>query len=169
LERTDSDVAGRYQRLVAQISNPTLRDLIEWRLDMRTIIAALRRRLSGMGPPSGVGQWVEKIRRHYQHPTFQLQGRYPWIGRFDQLLRDGRALEAQRLIFEVNYREFDQWNPPDMFSFEALLVYLAKWEIIDRWTSLDEAAGRDRFDTILKETLGEYARLFESDRPVGVE
>ncbi len=160
LDRTDDDVARTYQRLVSEISNPTLLEMIQRRMDTRTVIAALRRRRAGLSPPTGVGQWVEKIRNHYQHPEFQLQSRYPWIGRFDQLLTTGQALEAQRLIFEFNNRELDELPPHDMFSFEAVLVYLARWEIIDRWTSLDAEAGQVRFETMIEETLGEHAQLF---------
>jgi hypothetical protein len=161
LEQTDEDIAQSYQRLIGEISNTTLLELIQRRMDTRTIIAAVRRRRAGMPAPTGVGQWVDKIRRDFQHPQFQLQTLYPWIGRFDQLLGEGQALEAQRIIFEFNYRELEELAPDDMFSFEALLIYLARWEIIDRWTSLDEAAGKTRFETMIRETLGEHAHLFE--------
>lgn len=161
LDRSDDDVAISYQRLISEISNSFLLELVRRRMDTRTIIAAVRRRRAGMSPPTGLGQWVDKIRRDYQHPQFQLQTLYPWIGRFDQLLNEGQALEAQRIIFEFNYRELEELAPNDMFSFEALLIYLARWEIIDRWTSLDEAAGKTRFETMIRETLGEYAHLFE--------
>ena len=43
------------------------------------------------------------------------------------------------------------------FSFEAVLLYLARWEIVDRWTSRDADAGLVRFDQMIEETLGEYA------------
>ncbi|MDP1562136.1 MAG: DUF2764 family protein [Pirellulaceae bacterium] len=161
LERTDDDVAQSYHRLIGEISNATLLELIQHRMDTRTIIAAIRRRRAGMPPPTGVGQWVDKIRRDFQHPQFQLQTLYPWIGRFDQLMGEGQALEAQRIVFEFNYRELEELAPNDMFSFEAILIYLVRWEIIDRWTSLDEAAGKTRFETMIRETLGEYAHLFE--------
>ena len=39
------------------------------------------------------------------------------------------------------------------FSFETILLYLARWEIVDRWTRLDAAPGRQRFDRLLAQTL----------------
>jgi len=164
LGRTGQEVARAYQQLRQEISNETLLEMIEIRMDTRTIIAALRRRRAGLSPPFGVGQWGEKIRRHYQHPEFQLQGRYPWIGRMDQLMAEGQAMEAQRLLFDVSYRQLDRMSQRYTFSFEAVLFYLARWEIIDRWTSRDAAVGKERFETMIRETLGEHAHLFESAR-----
>jgi hypothetical protein len=39
-------------------------------------------------------------------------------------------------------------------------LYLARWEIIDRCTSRDAEAGRERFDNLITETLGDYANLY---------
>jgi hypothetical protein len=168
LDHTDDDVARAYHRLQQEITNPTLWTLIERRLDTRTLVAALRRRRAGLSPPKGVGQWLEKIRRNYHHPEFQLEGRYPWIGRFDQLIGQGQALAAERMMFEYTYQQVAELQPADPFAFEAVLVYLARWELIERWTSLDAVAGQQRFETLIKETLGEYAQLFAVD-PIAAE
>ncbi|MBX3416784.1 MAG: DUF2764 family protein [Pirellulaceae bacterium] len=161
LDRTDEDVAKGYHEMMARISNETLREMIEFRMDTRTIIAAVRRRRAGLPPPTGVGQWVEQIRGNYDHPEFRLQGRFGWIGKLDQALQSGEAMVAQRLLFEANYRNWARMAERFTFSFEAVLLYLARWEIIDRWTSRNESAGKLRFETMITETLGEYAHLFK--------
>lgn len=163
LDRTDEDVALAYRRILRETSNPTLREMIEVRMDTRTVIAAVRRRRAGLPPPTGVGQWVEQIRRNYQHPEFNLQGHYAWIGKLDELLAAGDAMAAQQLLFDSHYRQWYRMSQRYTFSFEAVLFYLARWEIIDRWTSRDASAGRARFETMITETLGEYAHLFGHD------
>lgn len=161
IDRKDEEVVRTYQTLLLSINNAALRELITLRMDTRTIIAALRHRRAGMPPPIGVGQWLEHIRRNYHHPEFQLQGHFDWIGKFDQMLGAGDARGAQRLLFETSYRTWTRMSERYNFSFEAVLFYLARWEIIDRWTSSDENAGKERFETMITETLGEYAHLFK--------
>lgn len=163
LDQTDEDVAVKYKQLEKDITNSTLWKMIEYRMDVRTIVAAIRRKRVGLPAPTGVGQWVEHIRRNYQHPEFQLQDRFGWIGKFIACLDSNDALAAQRLLFESNYQYWTRMNQQVTFSFEAVLLYLARWEIIDRWTSRDAQAGQERFQTILTETLGEYAHLFQQD------
>lgn len=160
LNRTDEDVARSYQEIMQVINNATLREMIEVRMNTRTLIAAVRRRRQGLPPPKGVGQWVDHIARNYQDPGFRLQGQYRWIEPLADLLKQGDAIGAQRLLFETNYRQWSQMAERFTFSFEAVLLYLARWEIIDRWTSRDAQAGQQRFEKIIRETLGEYANLF---------
>lgn len=161
IDRTDEDVAEKYKQFEKEISYSTLWHMIEYRMDVRTIVAAIRRRRVGLPAPSGVGQWVEHIRRNYQHPDFQLQERFGWVSKFATFMDSGDALAAQRLLFESNYQHWSRMNQQYTFSFEAVLLYLARWEIIDRWTSRDSQAGQERFHTIITETLGEYAHLFQ--------
>jgi hypothetical protein len=160
LDRTDQEVMATYNKLMAEISNPLLRELVESRMDTRTISSGLRRRRAGLPPPPGVGKWVNHIRRHYNHPEFNLQGRYPWIGRLDRLIDEGDAMGAQHLLFDFNYALWSRMAEQYTFSFEAVILYLARWEIIDRWTSRDADRGRARFEQLITETLGDYAHLF---------
>src|SRR5690606_40049549 len=107
-------------------------------------------------------QWGDHIRRTYNEPEFNLAGRYPWIGQLDSLLASGDALGAQRLLCGISYTQWNRMAERYTFSFETILLYLARWEIIDRWTSRNTEAGQIRFESILTETLGDYAQLFQS-------
>jgi hypothetical protein len=160
LDRSDEEFIANHEELMGRISNATLREMIRVRVDIRTLVSALRRRRAGLPAPPGVGQWVEHIRRNYTEPEFNLGGRYPWIGQFDEFLANGDALSAQRLLFGLSYTRWCRMAERHTFSFETILLYLARWEVIDRWTSRDFDAGKLRFESILTETLGEYAQLF---------
>jgi hypothetical protein len=160
LDNTDEQVIRRYQRLMTTVSNSLVRQLINHRIDVRTIISALRRRRAGDGPPPGLGQWVDHIRRNWNHPEFNLGGRYPWISEVERLIGEGQARETQRLLFGAIYRTWSQLAECYTFSFETVILYLARWEIIDRWTSQNIDRGRERFDKLITETLGVYANIY---------
>jgi hypothetical protein len=160
LDRSDAEVIARYEALMKSVSSPLVQQVINTRIDVRTIISALRRRRAGSPPPPGVGRWVDHIRRHWNHPEFQLGGRYPWIGDVQRMIGEGRARETQRLLFGVVYRTWSQMAERYTFSFEAVILYLARWEIIDRWTSQNLETGRQRFDKLITETLGAYANIY---------
>ncbi len=160
LDRTDQEVVTHYQQLMNDIGNPLVRELINNRIDVRTIVTAIRRRRADGTPPPGVGQWVDHIRRNWTQPGFALAGRYPWIGEIERLIAQGSPMEAQRRLFMEHWRDWSRMAERYTFSFEAVILYLARLEIIDRWTSRNAEAGRQRFEELITETLGEYGNLY---------
>jgi hypothetical protein len=159
LDRSEQNVIDDYERLQDQIHHPVVLRIVDDRINMRTIVSALRRRRDGEGPPRGVGRLVRPIRGRWQEPQFGLQRQFPWIESFEQRMSAGEAVEAERILYEFSWDSCRRMASQFHFSFEAVLLYVARWSIVDRWTSRDIDAGRARFDQLLEETLGEYAEL----------
>lgn len=159
IDRTDEAVVQAYQHLRQSIHNPLVLQLVRHRTDIRTIVSALRRRRDGLGPPPGIGRLVEPIRRNWQHPQFNLQQKHPWIEAFAARMEAGEAVQAERILLEVTWKNWARLATDYTFSFEAVLLYLARWAILERWTTRNLDEGRERFDRLVEETLGEYAKL----------
>lgn len=152
-ERSDDDVQREYERLMKSITNTLVRDIINHRMDVRTITCALRRRRLGLDPPTAVGQYVEHIRKHWHHPDFRLPREHQWIPRVREALDASDSLLVERQLLSATWNRWVQLADEFYFSFETILLYLARWEIVDRWTRLDESSGRQKFDTLLTQTL----------------
>lgn len=152
-ESTDGDVASEFERLMISITNGLVRDIINHRMNVRTITCALRRRRLGLDPPSAVGQYVDHIRKHWHQPDFRLALEHPWITRVRERLEANQSLAVERELLSATWNRWVRLADNFHFSFETILLYLARWEIVDRWTRLDESAGRQRFDAILAQTL----------------
>lgn len=159
VDRTDDEVIARYEHLMKTIANPLVRKLINHRIEVRTIVSGLRRRRNGDGPPPGVGELAQTIARNWQHPQFNLQGQHPWIAEFDERFSAGEALAAQRILYRVVWDRWRRLAERYYFSFETVLLYLARWSIVDRWVSQNDDVGRERFESLIEETLGEYAHI----------
>lgn len=156
-ERSDADVQREYDRLMKVINNPLAREMINHRMDVRTITSGLRRRRRGLDPPSVVGRCVEPIRKNWQHPDFNLARDHPWIPLVRRHLKANRPLESERQLLHATWDRWVRLSDQYYFSFETILLYLARWEIVDRWTRLDASLGRQQFDELLMETLGDHA------------
>lgn len=159
LDRTDDEVIARYDHLMHTIDNRLVRRLINDRMNVRTVVSAIRRRRSGLTPPRGVGQFVDHIRRNWQHPDFKLGGRLPWVAEMQEHMAAGTAAAGDDLLLSTNWQFWTNLSLDYTFSFEAVILYLARWEVIDRWTTRDHEAGRQRFEHLITETLGEYEHL----------
>jgi hypothetical protein len=157
---TDEEVIDRYEQLLATNRHPLMREMISTRFEVRTVMAGLRRRRKDLTPPVGIRPLSTVIDRNWDHPTFKLEHRFPWIAEMDALLGAGDLTAVQRLLHDIGWRHWgrlaQRYSP---FSFEAVLLYLIRWEIVYRWTRRDAPAGARKFAELVTETLGEYANL----------
>jgi hypothetical protein len=160
-DQSDEEVMRRYDVLMATVTNSLARHLVSFRMDVRTIMSALRRRRRGLPPPAGVGQWLEHIRRHWTVPHFNLERQHSWVGEAERLLDRGEPLEVERLLLDATWREWARLANHYHFSFETILLYLARWEIVDRWVRLDWELGREKFEKLVTEALDAHGHLYD--------
>jgi hypothetical protein len=154
----DARLLQAAQGFFAVVSNPTLRQLVAQRLDLRTILAALRRRHRGeneppRGQPWGFGPWVATIERRWKEPTFGLEAVFPWIRELGRLLEAGDLVTLERTLFAVIWKELDRLAFGHNFDFEAVVIYVARWALVDRWSHYDATAAQARFDNLVKASL----------------
>lgn len=161
LDRTDEDVCVHYDEIMSTIHNPLVREVVTTQTCIRTIVSAIRRRKMGLGPPPGVEPWSGYIARNWKHPDFRLGARFPWIGELDRILNGDSPLESERTLHNVSWETWKRLGERYHFSFEAVILYLVRWEIVYRWISRDAAAGRERFEHLVTEAMGEYANLYQ--------
>ena len=140
--------------------------MVEFLINQRTIIAALRRRHLGLSAPGsgelwGVGRWVGHIGRNWDDPDFKLGPLYPWIPQARAHLEAGEALALDRLLKNTIWDRMDRMAEGDAFGFEALLAYLFKWDILDQWLSYDKEEAKTRFEELVGEVTGDQAQPFE--------
>ena len=158
---SDGEVVEQYDRIIQNLENPVAREIVEFRMDTRTILSGLRRRRRGLPPPPGVGHWTGHIRRHWQQRDFVLSWRFPWIDEVETLLGTDRVLEIHRILLGNAWQHWRRLAEEHMFNFESLLLYLARWEVVARWTGLDSDLGATRFEELIEEATCEHRNIFQ--------
>jgi hypothetical protein len=158
VEQSVEDICRRYEELMEN-RQPLIRQIVNHRINVRTIVAALRRRRDGLSPPAAVGELVNDIQRNWNDPTFGLGRRFPWVEPFAEHMLAGETTKAERTIFEFSWQMWSRMAAEFTFSFEAVPLYVARWEIVSRWTTRDMETGKQRFEHLMQETLGEYVAL----------
>ncbi|MGI9413141.1 MAG: hypothetical protein ACR2PM_05705, partial [Hyphomicrobiales bacterium] len=165
----ERDVIDRGRTALSRIDNETLQVIVRDRLELRTCVAALRRRMRGDGPPPpetpwGFGRWVGHISRNWTEPGFRLDGVFPWLREADRLMREDDTIALERLILEQSYMRLRRQAGEHEFDFEAVVIYVLKWNIVDRWGRYNAEAAARRFDDLTRAGLGAYATLsFEGE------
>ncbi len=158
--RTDEEMIASYKEMEEIKSHPALQDFFEFPVDQRTIMAALRRRHRGMpapspGEPWGVGGLVGHIERNWDDPYFKLDAVHAWIPQARSHLEAGETLALERLLKNMLWDRTDRSAEPYDFGFRAVLVYIAKWDILNQWLSYNVEAAKTHFEELVAEVTDE--------------
>ncbi len=160
-ESNEAAVVKRYIELMDGITYPLLREMLTIMGDVRMIMTTLRRRRRGLGPAIvGIGQWCEHIRRNFNRPDLGLGHVFPWIPQVDAMLEAGDLLAITRHNIGSVWAYLRKRAEEFYFSFEAVVLYTSRWEIIRHWQDLKPERGRVIFETLIKEALGNHANIY---------
>ncbi len=165
LDTSDHEVVERAEKVIPTLRYERLRQVATWRMEIRTVVAALRRRAAGVPVGEleenwGYGRWVWHIEQNWGRPDFGLANAVPYIVPFQQLIEQRDALALERAILDTVIKELARVADMHHFDFESVALYVLRWDIIARWTGHDQQRAQERFDRLVDEGLGEYADLF---------
>jgi hypothetical protein len=154
-ERSDEEIVARAREVIPTLRNAFVRDLVVWRLELRTLVAALRRRLRGQAAPPvhtrwGYGRWLAHVHKYWNEPHFRLERVFPWLPEAWTLLESGDTLGMERLLIGIGWEHLERLSDGHHFDFEAVLLYTQRWSLIARWTSYDGEAALARFDELVE-------------------
>ena len=162
---TDADFIQRAKLLTENIDNGFVAKLVQERLELRTVMAALRKRKRGdLAPapdePWGVGRWIDHMRRFWNEPDFRLANVFPWITEANRLINADDSLGLERLILNEVWQSLGRASEEHYFDLEAVIIYVMRWDVIARWTSYEGEPAVQRFNNLVSSGLGEYAQVF---------
>lgn len=149
-------IAARLKRALSVIDQPVLREFVEFRLDMLTILAALRIRQARINPAQsadawGLGRWVKHIETHWESPDFRVGTVYPWVLEAGSYLAASDAVALDRLLMDVVWQRLTRLGDANPFGFEAITAFVFKWDILQSWLLRDAGKSKQRFQKLIDE------------------
>lgn len=160
---SDAKIAAEAERVIQSIDNPLLRETIIWRMELRTLMTAIRRRKLGMDAPSkdelwGYGQVVPFIRKNWQTDDFALSHRFAWIKKAKTLFETEQSVELEKLLLNLSWQHYESIGHAHYFDFEAVVIYVLRWNIVHRWVQCDEEITMQQFEQLVNDGLADYLK-----------
>jgi hypothetical protein len=162
--RTTEQIVAMYDEVMATTRNRDLRETVDFRMNMRTVMVALRLRRQGRRAPSGrrwgTGPYTRIIETRWAEPEFGLAAVFPWIPEAQAFLDQGDAMELEQLLMGQSWRKLSQIADASPFGFEQVFAFTYKWGILHRWLSYDAEKARERFEELISEVTIDHQNLF---------
>lgn len=157
LDQDEVSLVAKANRLMAELHDPDIKSWLLWRMDIRSILAAMRRRKEGQGAPKdflwAYGNYIHHIQRNWASPCFKLEGRYPFLSDIERHFQAGESYKLEQCLLKVIWHFYKTRTPNKDNGFSAVILYLMKWDLIDRWRQYDKEIGAQRFQQLVSACL----------------
>ena len=143
---------------IKSINNQFIKNIIIWRLELRIILAALRMRHLGQktAPAKkifGFDYWYFIMTKNWHQPDLGLSKQLPWLSEANELLIANKTMKLERLLFSVVWEHYHRQSFGHYFNFEAVVIYVLRWDIVSRWSSNSKELAVERFNDLLDKEL----------------
>ncbi len=143
---------------IESINNHFIKTIVIWRLELRIILAALRLRKQGLDKAPdqkilGFDYWQSAIKHNWHQVDFGLSNRLPWLTEADTLLKAHKSLELENLLFSLVWDHYHQQSFGHYFNFEAVIIYVLRWNIINQLSNRDKQLSTQRFTNLVDAEL----------------
>lgn len=149
------------------LNMPFINELIHWFFNLRSLFVALRLRKTDSSPPANPqeywsSQWNARLIKNWDMPDFDLKSIYPWLTAINSKLSNqdrsitGQAAFIEDTLLTLIWKHLDSIEARHFYDFEALIIYLMRWNIVNYWSQFNEKIASDRIrelaDNILVES-----------------
>ncbi len=169
LDVTEDDAAflERAGRVVSSLRGEDLRRAARDRLEIRTLIAALRRRHAGEDAPAddlrwGYGRFVDVIRANWGSPDFGVGRAFPWVLAAREKLEAGDTVGFERIALEAAWNSGTRCELGHAFDYEAVIFYVLRWSLNERWSRYDADTAGTRFAGLLDAAFENYEPEYQA-------
>jgi hypothetical protein len=138
--------------------HPFIDEIIYWYFDLRSLLVALRMRNAKQPVPENTRdcwftRWSMLLTVNWNEPDFGLKNVYPWILDVNTRLVNNESDILEETLLKQLWKHLDSVEKRHYFDFEAVIIYLLRWDIVNYWSQFDEAAAIKRFNDMTSVAL----------------
>jgi hypothetical protein len=163
-EWTDGQIVRSTKALLPHLKSETLKHAVEFVINLRTIVAALRRRKLGENSPPrtdwGYSPWIKRIERHWTEPDFGLGSAVHWLSEARRLWDGDDSVELERLVLVESWKQFSRLSNGHYFDFPAVVLYVLRWSLINRRVNYDRENAQNHFNLLIDDGIANFDKLF---------
>ena len=142
----DENLTEDFYRQALASRNRFVRDYFRFDLNVRNAKVRYLNEALGRDPKKDVIVLTED----------DSQDEFEEVSKLDAVLHGKDILERERGIDDLMWDKIDEMTTYDYFDLEAILGFLAKLHIVERWYILDEKTGREMFRKLVDEVRGTF-------------
>lgn len=165
-DTTDQEFIQHASAILEAIQDDFLKNILFWRLELRTVVTALRKRHQGLtAEPEqaslGIGRWLPFIRKHWDQSDFMIGRQLPWLEDVSRLIAGNQSLKLETYLLNLIWQHYARQGNGHDFDFAAVVIYVLRWDVIKRWAHCRAELASQRFASLLDHCLDKVEMAFD--------
>jgi hypothetical protein len=140
----DSELTPAFYAEAGQQSLPFLRDYFDFDRNVRN------RKVRYLNKQLGRPEEEDLVRLREEEPEFEQEATV------DAALGEVDLISREKALDDIAWAWLDEYAMFHYFDLTAVLAYVAKLRIVNRWLALDEKKGRELFKRLVEEVKGTF-------------
>lgn len=138
--------------------NPFVNDIVNWYCDIRSLFAALRLRRNAQSPPANkqdywLGRLSLRLINNWNDPEFGLRFVYPWLPEVNRQIAGDEVSALEEILISQLWKHLGVLEGGHYFDFEAVLIYVLRWDIVNYWAQFSEKEAVVRMNELAERAL----------------
>ena len=153
----EDDILLSYYNYTTHTDHAGLRAWYQLNLDLQSLMTALVARKNGWNVADYVtdeGEFFDALRTNTAS-DFGLAASMPFVTDVIKIANETDPVEKEKKMDALKWTWLDEHTFFEPFDITALIAYLARTELLDRWALLDVEQGKARFTEIIENLRGE--------------
>lgn len=153
----EDEMLLRYYTYAVGSKDPEVGAWYQFNFDLQNVMTALVARKNGWKVSDyvkGKGELCDAL-RNSTAADFGLSGVMPFVNDIISIAEETDPVKKEKKMDALKWEWLDEHTFFEPFGLTALIAYLARTEILERWALLDPQQGRERFTQIIDDLRGE--------------
>ena len=133
--------------------------MVEFILDYRMVMAALRFRQRGLGPEvldSYPGNYRMHMQQNWKDPDFKLSTVFAWLPSCRESIASAETLALEKESMQIVWKGLSRIVENRDFEFSFIFAYCAKWDILHSWLEYKADAAQKVLEQLMKSITHDY-------------
>ncbi len=164
----EDEMLLQYYTYAIGTKDPEVAAWYQFNFDLQNVMTALVARKNGWKVSDyvkGEGDFCDALRTSMA-ADFGLSGVMPFVADIIGIADETDPVKKEKKMDALKWAWLDEHTFFEPFGLTALIAYLARTEILERWALLDPQQGRERFTQIIDDLRGE-AKIPDEFKGVG--
>ena len=101
----------------------------------------------------GFGKWPALLKKHWQEKDFGIGHLLPWVIDANTLIEQNDTLELEKYMLDLVWRHYARMGRDHYFDFAAVVIYVLRWDVINRWCNYNRELASARFEELVNAGL----------------